>query len=87
MLSDHTGPLFQHVKAKLVQRDLRDLNNKLIPPWEQCDKLRPGTLVLVKAGLVCWAMKDNEALPVKKVHIVYYTSNMSLTLNNHSTIT
>ncbi|KAJ7649355.1 hypothetical protein DFH06DRAFT_1420719 [Mycena polygramma] len=51
LLEDYGGPCFQHNKAKLVQLDVRDVNNKLVGPWRFYDVLRPGTLVLVLASL------------------------------------
>jgi hypothetical protein len=69
VLPDHKGPLFQQKKARLVQRDLRNTEGELIPPWEQYNELRPGALILVKANLVCWSMKDTETAPTKKVRV------------------
>lgn len=54
MLPDHRGNYFKHVNAKLVQLDIRDETDVLIPPWNMCQKLRPGTIVLINATLVCW---------------------------------
>ncbi len=54
LLPDHRGDYFKHVNAKLVQLDIRNEENNLIPPWDMYDKLRPGTIVLVDASLVCW---------------------------------
>lgn len=50
----HRGEYFKHVNAKLVQLDIRDEDDNLIPPWDMFDKLRPGTMVLIDATLVCW---------------------------------
>ncbi|KAJ7914682.1 hypothetical protein B0H13DRAFT_1872801, partial [Mycena leptocephala] len=44
VLEDYGGPYFQHTNAKLVQLDIRDAENKLIPPWKQYSALRPGHL-------------------------------------------
>jgi hypothetical protein len=54
LLPDHRGNYFNHVNAKLVQLDIRDEDDNLIPPWNMNDKLRPGTIVLIDASLVCW---------------------------------
>ena len=54
LLPDHRGDYFKHVHAKLVQLDIRDENDTLIPPWDMYDNLRPGTVVLIDASLVCW---------------------------------
>lgn len=31
-----------------------------IEPWEVFNQLRPGTLVLARASLVCWVMKEDK---------------------------
>lgn len=54
LLPDHQGDYFKHVNAKLVQLDIHDEDDVLIPPWQMHDKLRPGTIVLIDATLVCW---------------------------------
>ncbi|KAF8073359.1 hypothetical protein FPV67DRAFT_1666130 [Lyophyllum atratum] len=50
LLEDYGGPLFQH-HTKLVQLDVKDKDNSLIPPWKMYDKLRTGTVVLINATL------------------------------------
>ena len=54
LLHDHWGDYFKHVHAKLVQLDICDDDDVLIPPWNIVDKLRPGTVILIDASLVCW---------------------------------
>ncbi|KAJ6483747.1 hypothetical protein C8R47DRAFT_1073164 [Mycena vitilis] len=58
VLEDHGGPYFQQVNAKLVQLDIRDANNRLIPPWKQYSALRTGSLVLVLATIHMFTFKD-----------------------------
>lgn len=70
MLPDYGGPLFDLKKNKLVQPDIRDINNELIAPWNLYNELRPGTVVLVVATLVTWVMPEvegNVESPLKKV--------------------
>ncbi|KAJ3575598.1 hypothetical protein NP233_g983 [Leucocoprinus birnbaumii] len=63
--------VFNHQQAKLVQQKLYDTDNKLIPPWEMWDKLRPGTLVLVDAYLICWSIPaQGMSKPRKIFHVV-----------------
>ncbi|KAJ7436015.1 hypothetical protein B0H11DRAFT_1755436 [Mycena galericulata] len=59
LLPDFGGDYFNLVKAKLVQHDIRDVNNNLIPPWDLYDALKPGTLVLVLVTLHCFNMVDD----------------------------
>ncbi|KAJ6560616.1 hypothetical protein DFH09DRAFT_1364770 [Mycena vulgaris] len=66
LLPDYGGPYFNHVKAKLVQLDVRDKNNQLIPPWKFYDALKPGTLVLVMATLHCFLMQDDSGKEKKE---------------------
>ncbi|KAJ3517667.1 hypothetical protein NLJ89_g346 [Agrocybe chaxingu] len=54
LLPDHHGNYFQQTHAKLVQHDVFDADENLIPPWLFYDKLRPGTVVVVEATLICW---------------------------------
>ncbi|KAJ6568173.1 hypothetical protein B0H10DRAFT_2238259 [Mycena sp. CBHHK59/15] len=59
VLEDYGGLMFQHVNAKLLQLDIRDADNKLIPPWKQYAALRPGTLVLALVTIHIFTFKDN----------------------------
>ncbi|KAG6906606.1 hypothetical protein DXG01_012987 [Tephrocybe rancida] len=54
LLPDYGGPYFHHQHAKLVQRDIRDENNKLIPAWKIYEGLAHGTLVVLECTLHCW---------------------------------
>lgn len=69
VLEDYGGPpFFQQTTAKLVQLDIRDINNKLIPPWKQYAELRTGTLVLVLATVHVYAFNDRKV----DLSICYY---------------
>ncbi|KAJ7025254.1 hypothetical protein C8F04DRAFT_1212930 [Mycena alexandri] len=59
VLPDYGGAYFNHQKAKLVQLDVRDVQNELIPPWKFYEALRPGTLVLCLVSLHCFTMTDD----------------------------
>ncbi|KAF5386243.1 hypothetical protein D9615_002652 [Tricholomella constricta] len=67
------GPYFKHVYNKLVQHAVRDIENKLIPPWKNYDALRPGTFVLANCTLHCFMMKEGT-----KVRKVYQINTHSL---------
>ncbi|KAJ6584272.1 hypothetical protein B0H10DRAFT_1832881, partial [Mycena sp. CBHHK59/15] len=62
LLSDYGGPFFAHVQNKLLQLDVRDAlkSNKLIPPWDFYDRLKPGTLVLARVSLHIFNMESGE---------------------------
>jgi hypothetical protein len=60
LLPDYSGAYFNHIKAKLVQLDVCDVQNNLIAPWKFYEALRPGTLVLVLASLHCFSMMDDS---------------------------
>ncbi|KAJ6451380.1 hypothetical protein C8R47DRAFT_998517 [Mycena vitilis] len=60
LLPDYGGAYFAHKKAKLVQLDVRDKSNALIPPWKFYDALKPGTLVLALVSLHCFVMTDEH---------------------------
>lgn len=67
LLHDYHGNLFQHVRAKLIQQDIRDTNNDLVAPWNMQQKLRPGTIVLVDTTLVCWDIGTQGSSNARKV--------------------
>ncbi|KAJ7933882.1 hypothetical protein B0H13DRAFT_2500648 [Mycena leptocephala] len=66
LLEDYGGPYFNHVKAKLVQLDVRDAKNNLIPPWKFYDALKPGTLILALCSLHCYTMTDDRGKEPKE---------------------
>ncbi|KAJ7020411.1 hypothetical protein C8F04DRAFT_974322 [Mycena alexandri] len=70
VLPDYGGAYFNHQKAKLVQLDVRDMHNELIPPWKFYDALRPGTLVLCLVSLHCFTMSDdsNKGAKERKIY-------------------
>ncbi|KAJ7633385.1 hypothetical protein DFH06DRAFT_991055 [Mycena polygramma] len=66
LLPDYGGSYFNHNKAKLVQQDVRDIKNNLIPPWKLYDALRPGTLILILVSLHCFSMNDDTTKEIKR---------------------
>ncbi|TEB16188.1 hypothetical protein FA13DRAFT_1650839 [Coprinellus micaceus] len=69
-LPDYTGhPCFQLERKKLLQHDVRDLNNKLIHPKDYWAALRPGTLLLIKATLHVYLVKGTGGGRHRKVCI------------------
>ncbi|KAF7372693.1 ATP-dependent DNA helicase [Mycena venus] len=68
LLEDCGGDYFSHVRSKLVQLDVCDVDNKLVGPWRYYEVLRPGTLVLVYASLHVFNMKDDKAGKTRKVY-------------------
>jgi hypothetical protein len=42
---------------KLVQQDIKDTNDDLVPPWLMREKLRPGTVVVL-----CWHILPTRGL-------------------------
>ncbi len=51
ILYDYGGPIFVHKHAKLTQRHITDTSGSLVPPWKEYEKLRTGTVVLIKVAL------------------------------------
>ncbi|KAJ6454562.1 hypothetical protein C8R47DRAFT_955212, partial [Mycena vitilis] len=66
LLQDYGGSYFNHIKSKLVQLDVRDTQNNLIPPWKFYDALKPGTLVLALVSLHCFTMNDDSGKEAKQ---------------------
>jgi len=58
MLPDHRGDYFQHEHAKLLQHEIFDVDDKLIPPWEMYKNLKIRTVILVETTLICWHIPD-----------------------------
>ncbi|KAF8144137.1 hypothetical protein K438DRAFT_1993114 [Mycena galopus ATCC 62051] len=71
-LPDHRGPYFAHDKAKLVQRDYKDVDGTLIALHELYSKLTEGTLVLLTVSLATYVIKSEkgESKPDRKVYHV-----------------
>lgn len=67
LLPDYGGPMFEHTHSKLVQKDITDVDGELIPMWETYNKLRTGTLVLMKGRLNVYQMDDKQRDGYKKV--------------------
>jgi len=65
MLPDYGGDLFHHRRAMLRQLDIRDDENRLIPPNKWYDELRQGTLVLMAATMHGYVQRDSEQKPRK----------------------
>ncbi|KAJ6627079.1 hypothetical protein B0H10DRAFT_417881 [Mycena sp. CBHHK59/15] len=61
VLEDFGGDYFSLVNAKLVQLDIRDADNKLIPPWKQYEALRPGSLIIALVSIHIFTFKDAGA--------------------------
>lgn len=59
-LPDHRGEYFNHSKARLVQRDFKDIDGTLIAPHELYEKLTEGTLILVQVSLVTYIIADDK---------------------------
>ncbi|KAJ7699759.1 hypothetical protein B0H16DRAFT_1749280 [Mycena metata] len=83
ILPDYGGSYFNHTKAKLVQLDVRDIKNELIPPWKFYDALRPGTLVLCLVSLHCFSMTDDGGKE-RKERKVYQMNTHSIRVLSES---
>lgn len=70
LLPDHRGDLFQHEQAKLVQQDIKDINNNLVAPWDMQEKLRPGTIVVIDSTLVTWHIFAKGTFKARKVSCI-----------------
>ena len=60
LLPDYGGPLYNHMSAKLVQRNIVDLaTGSLVAPWDEYDKLCTGTVIIMKVLLHTYTMSLN----------------------------
>ena len=57
----------QLVKDKLVQHNIRDINNELISAWKIEEGLRPGTVVLISAVLHVYNIKNERGRGFRRV--------------------
>lgn len=57
---DFGGSYFDLAHNKLVQLDVRDEDNNLVPAWKFYEVLRPGTLILANVSLHCFIMKERN---------------------------
>ncbi|KAJ7041588.1 hypothetical protein C8F04DRAFT_1252905 [Mycena alexandri] len=83
VLPDYGGSYFNHSKARLVQLDVRDVKNNLIPPWKFYEALRPGTLVLCLVSLHCFTMSDDSGKD-RKERKVYQMNAHSIRILSES---
>lgn len=68
VLQDHRGAQFdRHQGACIPQKDMRDRENRLIPPWRVRTEFRPGTLVIAQVKFRMW-LYNKEGL-AKTSHV------------------
>jgi len=60
LLPDYLPNDFDLKKDKLVQHNVIDVDGKLIPCWDNFNKLRPGTLVLCIVSLHVWNIANRD---------------------------
>ncbi|KZV98820.1 hypothetical protein EXIGLDRAFT_763282 [Exidia glandulosa HHB12029] len=60
---------FKHAESKLIQLDVRDINGRLLLPWEWHEYLTPKTLVTVRAKLKRWVMAPGNKNNMVRSHI------------------
>ena len=68
ILPDYGGDLFRHRRALICQLDIRDDENRLIPPNKWYDELRgvrQGSLVLMAVTMHGYVQRDSEQKPRK----------------------
>ena len=60
LLPDYGGPLYNHMSAKLVQQNIVDLaTGSFVAPWDEYNKLRTGTVVIMKVSFHTYTMSFN----------------------------
>jgi hypothetical protein len=70
LLPDYCPELFDLDKDKLVQHNIIDEEDKIVPCWSLYDRLRPGTLLLCKVTLHGWNIGIREGKFKRVGHIV-----------------
>ncbi|KAJ7687340.1 hypothetical protein B0H14DRAFT_3907374 [Mycena olivaceomarginata] len=70
VLPEISGPCFELEKAKLVQRDYKDMEGNLISPADLNSKLTEGTLVLVMLKFATYIMKNRTRSLFQVYHVL-----------------
>src|SRR6266550_5872756 len=74
LLKDYGGPIFVHKRAKLVQRDIKNSTGNLIPPYEEYESLRTGTVVLMKVTLKVYCVPaGNKIRKVSQTNLFLFS--------------
>lgn len=60
LLPDYRPELFDLEKDKLIQHNIVDEEDQIVPCWSLYDRLRPGTLLLCKVTLHGWNIGIRE---------------------------
>lgn len=60
MLPDYKSRFFNLINDKLIQHNIRDIHGKLIPAWDNLDRLRPGTVVGIVGSLFAFSILNRE---------------------------
>ena len=60
MLPDYKSRFFNINNDKLIQHNIRDIHGKLIPAWDNLDRLRPGTVVGIVGSLYAFNIESCE---------------------------
>ncbi|KAJ3853200.1 hypothetical protein EV368DRAFT_64302 [Lentinula lateritia] len=69
LMPDFGGRLFALKRAKLLQPDWRDINGRLIVPWNNHSSLRPGTLVVANISIRTFTVRSRGPhQPERKVY-------------------
>ncbi|KAJ6591909.1 hypothetical protein B0H10DRAFT_2442150 [Mycena sp. CBHHK59/15] len=69
LLPDHRGSYFDHRVSKLVQRDHRDEDGKLIVPHELYSQLTEGTLFCARFRFETFIFKGDRASKVYHIYV------------------
>jgi hypothetical protein len=77
-MPDHRGSLFQHKHSKLIQLNISDTNNNLIPTYDLSKNLRLGTVIMAKCTIHCYISPGTYKS--RKVPQSIYSSHSYLTI-------
>ncbi|KAF9037200.1 hypothetical protein BJ165DRAFT_1408591 [Panaeolus papilionaceus] len=62
---DYKGTFFMHQHSKLLQHDIYDINNNLVPPWRTHEVLKPGVLALFEGIFTVWCPPGRRPIRLK----------------------
>ena len=74
---DYGGKIFSHQYSRLRQLPVYDNDSNLVPTEDLWQYLRPGTLIMLNADLVCWVYEDDKRRKVL-YHFEHFGSHCDL---------
>ncbi|TFK65648.1 hypothetical protein BDN72DRAFT_860493 [Pluteus cervinus] len=76
VLPDYDAKIFALDDSRVIQQDIRDTNDCLIPPWETQYSLQPGNLLILQVRLSC--QEIDTGYKIKKDQFIAYEGHCTM---------